>query len=82
MLAEMARLPSPVTAMTSLSGAATLAPNAAPGAKPSVSHPRNLVVVERNARVSVIEAYAAIGDGIYWTNAVSEVIVGEDQLVI
>jgi Fe-S cluster assembly protein SufD len=48
-----------------------------PGAKPTVAHPRNLVVVERGARASVIESYAALGDGIYWTNAVTEVVVGE-----
>jgi Fe-S cluster assembly protein SufD len=48
-----------------------------PGAKPTVSHPRNVVVVERGARASVIEGYAALGDGIYWTNAVTQVEVGE-----
>jgi Fe-S cluster assembly protein SufD len=50
----------------------------APGPKPIVAHPRNLVVVERGARVSVIEGYAALGDGTYWTNAVTEVVVGDD----
>jgi Fe-S cluster assembly protein SufD len=49
----------------------------APGAKPMVSHPRNLVVVERGARASVIEGYAALQDGVYWTNAVTQVHVGE-----
>ena len=49
----------------------------APGAKPTVAHPRNLVVVERGARASVIESYAALQDGIYWTNAVTEVVVGD-----
>jgi len=49
----------------------------APGARPTVSHPRSLVVVERGARVSVIESYAALDEGIYWTNAVTEVVVAE-----
>ncbi len=35
----------------------------APGAKPTVTHPRNLIVVERGARASVIESYAALQDG-------------------
>ena len=49
----------------------------APGARPTVAHPRNLVVVERGARASVIESYAALQDGTYWTNAVTEVVVGD-----
>ena len=48
-------------------------PNAAKGA----SHPRNLVVVERNAKATVIETYAAIGNATYFTNAVTEVVVAE-----
>jgi Fe-S cluster assembly protein SufD len=48
-----------------------------PGAQPMVSHPRNLVIVERGARAAVSESYAALQDGIYWTNAVTEVVVGE-----
>ncbi len=47
--------------------------NAAKGA----SHPRNLVVVERNAKATVIETHAAIGDATYFTNAVTEVVVAE-----
>ena len=42
---------------------------------PSVSHPRILVVVERLARVTLVESYA--GDGVYWTNAVTELVVGD-----
>ena len=48
-----------------------------PGAKPTVAHPRTLVVVERGARASVIESYAALERGTYWTNAVTEVVVAE-----
>ena len=47
----------------------------APGAEPTVAHPRSLVVVERGARASVIEGFAALQDGTYWTNAVTEVVV-------
>ncbi|HYK82429.1 MAG TPA: Fe-S cluster assembly protein SufD [Gemmatimonadales bacterium] len=47
------------------------------GAGPTVSHPRSLVIVERGASAAVIETYAAVGDGVYWTNAVTEVVVGE-----
>ncbi len=44
---------------------------------PIVSHPRSLIVVERGARAAVVETYAALSDGVYWSNAVTEVVVGE-----
>jgi len=44
---------------------------------PIVSHPRSLVVVERGARAAVVETYAGLSDGMYWTNAVTEVVLGE-----
>jgi Fe-S cluster assembly protein SufD len=49
------------------------------GGKPAVTHPRNLVVLEREARASIVETYAALNDGAgpYWTNSVTEVVVGE-----
>ena len=47
--------------------------NAAKGA----AHPRNLVVVERNAKATLLETYAAVGDATYFTNAVTEVVVAE-----
>ena len=39
-----------------------------------VIHPRNLIVVERGARASVIESYVTLApEGVYWTNPVTEV---------
>jgi Fe-S cluster assembly protein SufD len=49
-----------------------------PGAGPTVSHPRTLVLVERGARASVIEGYGGLGGGRYWTNAVTDVVVEDD----
>jgi Fe-S cluster assembly protein SufD len=47
------------------------------GAGGSVAHPRNLIVVERGARASVIESYVTLAPGqSYWTNPVTEVAVG------
>lgn len=44
----------------------------------TVAHPRNLVVVERGARVSVVESYVTLAEGAtYFTNAVTEVYSGE-----
>ena len=44
---------------------------------PVVSHPRSLIVVERGARATLVETYAGVSQGVYWTNAVTEVVVGE-----
>jgi Fe-S cluster assembly protein SufD len=40
-------------------------------------HPRSLIVIDRNARATVIESYVALGDAAYFTNAVTEVSVGD-----
>ncbi len=47
----------------------------------TVSFPRVLVVAERESEATVIESYAAVGDGIHLTNAVVEVCVGEGARV-
>jgi len=46
-----------------------------PGDRPTISHPRLLVVVEGQARIAVVESYA--GEGAYWTNPVTEVVVAD-----
>ncbi len=48
---------------------------------PSVSHPRNLVIVGRGSRMSLVETYLGIAGSTYWTNAVTEVVVGENAVV-
>jgi len=47
--------------------------NAAKG----MMHPRNLIVVGRHAKATVIESYVSTTDAMYLTNAVTEVNVGE-----
>jgi Fe-S cluster assembly protein SufD len=48
----------------------------------SVSHPRNLIVVEQGARASVIESYVTLDPGAaYWTNAVTEVVAGANSWI-
>ena len=49
-----------------------------PDAGGTVAHPRNLVVVERGAKASVVESYVSLAEGAtYFTNAVTEVFSGE-----
>ena len=53
-----------------------------PDAAGTVSHPRNLIVVDRHARASVIESYVTLAPGAaYFTNPVSEVVVGENAWI-
>ncbi|MGZ8391331.1 MAG: Fe-S cluster assembly protein SufD [Gemmatimonadales bacterium] len=48
----------------------------------SVTHPRNLIVVDRGARASVIESYVSLVEGTrYWTNAVTEVVAGANSWI-
>jgi len=42
----------------------------------SVAYPRNLVVADRHSKATVIESYVGLADVKYFTNAVSEVLVG------
>ncbi len=43
----------------------------------TITHPRTLVIVDHHASATIIESYVSLGDARYFTNAVSEVIVGE-----
>jgi len=43
--------------------------------------PRNLIVAGRNSKLSVIESYIGLADQAYFTNAVSEFVVGENAVV-
>jgi Fe-S cluster assembly protein SufD len=47
----------------------------------ALSHPRNLVVVEEGAQITLVESYAGIGSDVYLTNAVTE-IAAQDGAVI
>ena len=41
------------------------------------AQPRNLVVIDRHAKATVIESYAGLGNGAYFTNAVTEASIGD-----
>jgi Fe-S cluster assembly protein SufD len=44
-------------------------------------HPRNLIVAERGAKATVVESYVGLTDSAYFTNAVTEVAVGDGATV-
>lgn len=62
---------------TTLKGAIHLLFVSTGGATPTVSHPRVLIVAEENVEAQVVESYAGLS-GVYFTNAVTEVVVGRD----
>lgn len=42
----------------------------------TVSHPRSLIIADESSQATIIETYAGAGDGTYFTNAVTEIVVG------
>jgi len=47
------------------------------GGGQAVSHPRNLIVAARNSRATIVESYVSIRDSSYFTNAVTEISLGD-----
>jgi Fe-S cluster assembly protein SufD len=43
----------------------------------AIAHPRNLIVAAPNSRAAVIESYVSVRDSCYFTNAVTEISLGE-----
>lgn len=51
------------------------------GSTPIAVHPRALVIAGANSAATVIETFAGAADTSYWTNAVSEIRVGQNASV-
>ena len=49
-----------------------------PQGEATVSHPRNLLVLEENTQATVIESYIGLGKDVYLTNAVTECVLGQN----
>jgi len=47
----------------------------------AASYPRNLIVAGANSQVAVVESYVGLDDGSYFTNAVTEIVMGENAVV-
>jgi Fe-S cluster assembly protein SufD len=47
----------------------------------ATTHPRNLIVAEARSRLTVIETYVSTVTSAYFTNAVTEMVVGEEAVV-
>ena len=47
----------------------------------ATAHPRNLIIAEKSARLTVIESYVSTVDAAHFTNAVDELVIGENAVV-
>lgn len=46
--------------------------------EPFMTHPRNIIVAEENSECTIVERYVSLEAGVYFTNAVTDVHVGEN----
>jgi Fe-S cluster assembly protein SufD len=51
------------------------------GEEDFVSFPRALIVVGKNSQVPIIETHVGLANNVYFSNSVSEVVVGENSIV-
>lgn len=51
------------------------------GRSATITNPRNLVVVEDNCEANIIEHYVSLDDSVYFSNVVTELVVGENSSV-
>ncbi len=49
--------------------------------EPHMVHPRNLLIAERNAQVSIVEEHVSLTKGVLFANAVTELIAAENSVV-
>ncbi len=49
--------------------------------EPFTTFPRTLIVAEESSQVTIVESYAGLGKGTYFTNAVTEIVAGENAVL-
>jgi Fe-S cluster assembly protein SufD len=49
--------------------------------EPVVSHPRNLIMAFPNSQATIIESYIGLDETVYFTNAVTEIILDENAFI-
>lgn len=50
-------------------------------AEPVMVHPRNLIVMAENSQATIVEHYVSLSDGVYFSNAVTEALVGNNGVL-
>jgi Fe-S cluster assembly protein SufD len=51
------------------------------GDEPAASFPRTIIVTEENSQATIVETYASFGDGHTFSNAVTEIALGENAVL-
>ena len=51
------------------------------GEGPEMTNPRNLIVAEDGTEASVVEDYVSLGSGVSFSNAVTELVAGENSVI-
>lgn len=49
--------------------------------RPTMAHPRSLIVVGKGSQVTVVESHLGQGKGVYFTNAVTEIVSDENSII-
>jgi Fe-S cluster assembly protein SufD len=49
--------------------------------EPTVAHPRALILAEAGTRATIVESYLGRDSDVYFTNAVTEVVLGENAVI-
>jgi Fe-S cluster assembly protein SufD len=52
-----------------------------PNAEPTAFHLRNLIRAEAGSSATVLESYVGLGEGIYWTNVVTQIAVAPNAVL-
>lgn len=50
-------------------------------AAPVITHPRNLIVAGEDSQATIVEDYVSLADGVYFSNGVTEVVVGQSGVL-
>jgi Fe-S cluster assembly protein SufD len=51
------------------------------GDKPTMTHPRNLLIIEDHGQATIVEEYVSLGEGTVFSNSVTELVAGENAHV-
>ena len=49
--------------------------------RPTVSYPRNLIVLEENSQVTILESYVGLEQNVYFTNGVTEIALAQNAVL-
>jgi Fe-S cluster assembly protein SufD len=50
-------------------------------AAPTMTHPRTLIVAGEDSQATIVEAFASLADGVHFSNAVTEMAVGQNAVI-